>query len=138
MRQETSLAWPDRYFFYRAFIACSISAHRKKRVWSRSSTQVAFDTSEPTRGVEFFDLKVICSNFCALGNVVIHLAIQREWRKRTKEINTSGRLGVVKNDLCNGMRPDPLFATGTYIASDKCPVEKVAVWPRETSWKHFL
>ena len=29
-----SLAWPDRYFFYRAFIACSlacsISARRKK------------------------------------------------------------------------------------------------------------
>ena len=51
-----SLAWPDRYFFYRAFIACSISARRKKRVWSRSITRVVLDTSEPTGGVNFSDL----------------------------------------------------------------------------------
>ena len=50
----SSLAWPDRYFFYRAFIACSISARRKKRVWSCSITQVVLDTSEPTGGVDFF------------------------------------------------------------------------------------
>ena len=46
---DASLAWPDRYFFYRAFIACSISARRKKRVWSRSITRVVLDTSEPKK-----------------------------------------------------------------------------------------
>ena len=53
--------------------------------------------------------------------------------KKAKEINTSGRLGGVKNDSSNGTRPDPLFSTGAYTASDKRPVEKIAVWPRETS-----
>ena len=51
IHRDFSLAWPDRYFFYRAFIACSISAR---------------------------------------------------------------------------------FSTGAYTASDKRPVEKIAVWPRET------
>ena len=50
-------------FFYRAFIACSISARRKKRVWSRSITRVVLDTSEPTGGVDFSDLKVIRNSF---------------------------------------------------------------------------
>ena len=43
-----------------------------------------------------------------------------------KEINTSGWLEGVKNDSSN-------FSTGAYTASDKRPVEKLAVWPRETS-----
>ena len=36
------------------------------------------------------------------------------------------------NDSSNGTRPDPLFSTGAYTVSDKRPVEKIAVWPRET------
>ena len=52
---------------------------------------------------------------------------------KIREINTSGRLGGVKNDSSNGTRPDPLFSTGAYTASDKRPVEKIAVWPRETN-----
>ena len=44
-----SLAWPG-YFFYRAFIACSIS-------------KVVLDTSELTGGAESFDLKVIHNSF---------------------------------------------------------------------------
>ena len=43
---------------------------------------------------------------------------------KVKEFNTSGRLGGVKSDLCIGTRPDPLFSTGAYTASDKRPVEK--------------
>ena len=39
---------------------------------------------------------------------------------------------LVKNNLCNGTRPDSLFATGAYTASDKHPVEKIVVWPRKT------
>ena len=43
---------------------------------------------------------------------------------KVKELNTSGQLGGVKNDLCTGARPDPLFSTGAYnTASNKRPVE---------------
>ena len=52
---------------------------------------------------------------------------------KVKEFNTSGQLGGVKNDLCIGMRPDPLFSIGTYTASDKRPVEKIALWSRKTN-----
>ena len=52
---------------------------------------------------------------------------------KVKEINTSGQLGGVKNDLCIGTRPcRPSFFYGRlYTASDKCPV-KTAVWLRKT------
>ena len=65
--------------------------------------------------------------------MLIYQRILFTYTKRAKEINTSGRLGGVKNDSSNGTRPDPLFSTGAYTASDKRPVEKIAVWPRETS-----
>ena len=55
-----------------------------------------------------------------------------------KEFNTSGRLGGVNNDLRNGTRPDPLFAMGAYTASDKRPVEKIVVWPRESRSNEIL
>ena len=67
------------------------------------------------------------------GNLLIYRRILFTYTKRAKEINTSGRLGGVKNDWGNGTRPDPLFSTGAYTASDKRPVEKIAVWPRETN-----
>ena len=37
--RSSSLAWPDRYFFYRAFIAFSISARRKIAVWLRETIE---------------------------------------------------------------------------------------------------
>ena len=66
--------------------------------------------------------------------MLIYQRILFTYTKRAKEINTSGRLRGVKNNLSNETRPDPLFSTGTYTASDKRPVEKIVVWPRETTF----
>ena len=32
------------------------------------------------------------------------------------------------NNLCDGTRPDSLFAKGAYTASDKHPVAKIVIW----------
>ena len=56
--------------------------------------------------------------------MLIYRRILFTYAKRAKEINTSGRLEGIKNDWGNGTRPDPLFSTGAYTASDKRPVEK--------------
>ena len=44
-----------------------------------------------------------------LGKVLIYQRVLFTYTKRAKEINTSGQLGGVKNDLCNGTTPDPIF-----------------------------
>ena len=72
----------------------------------------------------------------ALGKVLIYRCILFTYTKRAKEINTSGQLGGVKNDFSNGTKPDSLFSTGAYTASDKRPVEKIAAWPRKTIASH--
>ena len=55
---------------------------------------------------------------------LISLPIQREPKNLAHQAGR--RLRGVKNDLCIGTRPDPLFSTGAYTARDKRPVEKIA------------
>ena len=59
---------------------------------------------------------------------------------KVKEFNLAPPVGseVSRSTCVNGMRPDPLFATGAYTASDKCPVEKIAVWPSETKFSYTV
>ena len=55
------------------YIACRISTRSKKRVQSRSNTQVVLDTSKPTGGVEIFDLKIgYTQQLRALEKVLIY------------------------------------------------------------------
>ena len=95
LRYQFSLARPDRCFFYGAFIAYSISAHRKNRAWSRSITRVILDTSERWRCwfpwlSLYRQVKCVNESTPFLG----HNAFAYNFK--VKEINISEQLGGVK------------------------------------------
>jgi len=84
---------PDRYFFYRVFIASA----RRKKVWYHSNTQLVLDTSKLLGGVEFFlslHKQVECVNKST--SFLGHDAVAYNFK--VKEFNTSRRLGGVKNN----------------------------------------
>ena len=92
-----SLTWPDRYLSTGRLRLQYISTRRK-------------DT-------EVFASLCIATCTFPIGHEVIIVA----YNFKVKEINTSGWLVGVKNDLLNATRPDPLFFYGRlyYTASDK-------------------
>ena len=111
IRACPSLAWPDRYFFYRAFIACSISARRKKRGSGLVPLLKSFLTppSRPEVLISLILKLYATASYPRKGVDLSTHFIYLYKLKRAKEINTSGRLGGVKKDWVNGTRPDPLF-----------------------------
>ena len=101
-----SLTWPDRYLSMGRLRLQYISARRK-------------DT-------EVFASLCIATCTFPIGHEVIIVA----YNFKVKEINTSGWLVGVKNDLFNATtetRPSFFYGRLYYTASDKCPVEKIVV-----------